>query len=140
MNRAHATTLRLVAGRAGVVLATALMFATLGCGGNPPAQDVATPPADPGAMAAYAGVVEITVDGTGFHPNRIAAKAGEPITLAITRTTDETCGTEIVIASHNIEQKLPLNERVEVTVTPDARGEIAFACAMDMLKGAIVVE
>jgi len=35
---------------------------------------------------------------------------------------------------------LPLNEGVSVMVEATARGEVAFACGMNMLKGAIVVE
>ena len=102
---------------------------------------VATPSPAPGTTTeTAASVVEMTVDGAGFHPDRIAARAGQPITLAITRTTDETCGTEIVIPSQGINTKLPLNQRVEVTLTPAATGDLAFACAMDMLKGTIVVE
>ncbi len=97
-------------------------------------------PASDAMTGTAANVVEVTVDGSGFHPDRIVARAGQPITLAITRTTDETCGTEIVIPTMAIDTKLPLNERVEVTVTPAAAGEVAFACAMNMHKGTIVVE
>lgn len=124
---------------AGLGLVVAL---AAGCGGAEKAPETATTAETP-APAPAAGatnVVEMTVDGSGFHPDRIAAKAGEPITLAITRTTDETCGTEIVIASMGVNTKLPLNERVEVTVTPGEKGEIAFACGMDMMKGTIVAD
>ena len=125
-----------------LVLALVLVVATLaGCGG-PPAEDRAQTPPGPTPMdeTASANVVEVTVDGAGFHPDRISAKAGTPVTLALTRTTDETCGTEIVVPSLGVEKKLPLNERVELTVTPTEKGEIAFACGMDMLKGTIVVD
>jgi membrane fusion protein, copper/silver efflux system len=120
-------------------------FAVAGCGGEKAPSDKATgtPTADappPPAASSEAGVVNVTVDGTGFHPDRIQARAGEPITLAITRTTDETCGTEILMPALGIDRKLPLNEKVEITVTPTAKGEIAFACGMDMLKGTIVVD
>ncbi|MGH7724501.1 MAG: cupredoxin domain-containing protein [Candidatus Eiseniibacteriota bacterium] len=84
--------------------------------------------------------VAMTVDGSGFHPDRIPARVGQPVTLAITRTTNETCGTEIVIPAEQIRKDLPLNQTVEVTITPAASGEIAFACGMDMLKGSIVAE
>ncbi len=124
--------------RAPLALAGLLALVLAGCGGTPPAEHAA--PETAPAPTASAGVVEVTVDGSGFHPDRIPAKAGEPITLALTRTTDETCGTEIVIASMGVNQKLPLGERVEVTVTPGEKGEIAFACGMDMLKGVLVVE
>jgi plastocyanin domain-containing protein len=123
----------------GVLVLAALVAGGLaGCGGPPEGGRAEAPPAAVEQPAA--GVVQVTVDGTGFHPDRIPARAGEPITLALMRTTEETCGTEIVIPALGIERKLPLNERVEVTVTPKEKGEIAFACGMDMLKGTIVVD
>ena len=128
------------------IVALALGLAA-GCTATPPAEQAGTPAEAPAAAPApdapatpVDGVVAMTVDGAGFHPNHIAAKVGQPITLAITRTTDETCGTEIVIPALSIDRKLPLNERVEVTLTPDSTGTISFACGMDMLKGSIVVE
>jgi plastocyanin len=101
-----------------------------------PAASTTDGPAAPDAS----GRVAVTVDGQGFHPDRITTHAGQPITLAVTRTTDETCGTEIVFKSLAIDKKLPLNETVEITFTPAEKGEIAFACGMDMLKGSIVVD
>ena len=127
-----------------LVLTLFVLSATFaGCAKTPPAEQAEAPSAEVEAPAPAAGearVVQVTVDGQGFHPDRIPAKVGEPVTLAITRTTDETCGTEIVMPALNIDRKLPLNEPVEVTVTPQAKGEIAFACGMDMLKGTIVVD
>lgn len=113
-----------------------------GTGCAPAAEKAAEAPAPvaESTPAVVEGVVEMTVDGAGFHPATVAARVGQPITLAITRTTDETCGTEIVMPALGINTKLPLNERVEVTVTPADTTDIAFACAMDMLKGTIVVE
>lgn len=128
---------RVHVGRAPAAFAVGLALVLAGCGGSTPAEKAGAPA---GAGAAHASVVEVTVDGTGFHPDRIHARAGQPITLAVTRTTDKTCGTEVVIPALGIDRKLPLNERVEVTVTPADKGEIAFACGMDMLKGTIVVE
>jgi len=122
------------------LLALAAVAALAGCGGGSTGGDGAqAPPPGPTPMD-DASVVVVTVDGAGFHPDRIPAKAGTPITLALVRTTEETCGTEIVVPSLGLEKKLPLNERVELTVTPTEKGEIAFACGMDMLKGAIVVD
>jgi plastocyanin domain-containing protein len=125
-------------------LSLLLLVAVLGgCAPTPPAEQAETVTGEAPAPAPAAGearVVQVTVDGQGFHPDRIEARAGEPVTLAITRTTDETCGTEIVMPAMSIERKLPLNEQVEITLTPQEKGEIAFACGMDMLKGTIVVD
>ena len=70
----------------------------------------------------------------------ICAQQPGEIRGVVTRTTDETCGTEIVMPAFAVNQKLPLNEPVEVVVTPTEPGTIAFACGMDMLKGSIVVQ
>jgi plastocyanin domain-containing protein len=40
----------------------------------------------------------------------------------------------------NIKRALPLNETVVIEMTPNKTGEIAFACGMGMLHGAVVVQ
>lgn len=93
----------------------------------------------PAAPSAGGQRIEVAVGASSYDPARIEAKAGDPLTLVFTRTTDEGCGTEVVIASHNIKKDLPLNQPVEVTFTPEAAGELRFSCGMDMYDGAIVV-
>jgi plastocyanin domain-containing protein len=120
-----------------------LLAALSGGAQTPPAERAEVRSSEAPAPAPASGearVVLVTVDGAGFHPARIPARVGEPVTLVVTRTTDETCGTEIVVPAMAIDRKLPLNEKVEITLTPKAKGEIAFACGMDMLKGTIVVD
>ncbi len=82
----------------------------------------------------------ITVDGSGFHPSAIKLAAGRPATLVLTRTTDETCAKEIVIPSLDIRRELPLNQPVEIALTPKVKGDVSFACGMDMLSGVLHVE
>ncbi len=89
-----------------------------------------------GAQARY----QITADESGFHPDRVAVPANTRVTLVVTRTTDKTCATEVVIPSLHVNKKLPLNMAVEVTIPPSKKGEIGFACGMDMWKGVIAVE
>jgi plastocyanin domain-containing protein len=84
--------------------------------------------------------VEVTVNGSGYEPAEIQASAGEPLTLVFTRTTDEGCGDELVIASQDIRRDLPLNEAVEVSFTPSEAGNLRFTCGMDMYDGTIVVQ
>ncbi|MBI5535651.1 MAG: cupredoxin domain-containing protein [Deltaproteobacteria bacterium] len=115
-----------------IIVALALASATLPAAGC--SKDSAAP------VAAAQGSVNMIVDETGFVPATIKAKVGEPLTLNITRKTDKTCATEIVIKSAGINQPLPMNQPVKVTVTPKDRGEMRFACAMDMIAGKIVVE
>jgi Cu+-exporting ATPase len=46
----------------------------------------------------------------------------------------------VVFPSLNIKRTLPLNEPVVIEFTPAKTGEIAFACGMNMLRGAVVVQ
>lgn len=83
--------------------------------------------------------IAVTVDGEGYHPARIPAPAGQPITLVFTRTTDQTCGQVLVFPDLSIRRELPLREPVAVTITPP-RGELRFTCGMDMYRGAVVAQ
>lgn len=83
---------------------------------------------------------KIVVNEQGYEPARITLRAGTPARITFLRTTDKTCGTEVVLPSLNINRALPLNEPVVIEFTPATTGEIAFACGMNMLHGAIVVQ
>lgn len=72
-------------------------------------------------------------------PSEIRAKAGQPITLVVTRKTDLTCAKQIVFADLGVQKDLPLNQAVEVTVTP-TKGDIRFACDMDLVAGKLVAQ
>jgi plastocyanin domain-containing protein len=84
--------------------------------------------------------VTMTVTEDGWVPSRIEAKKGEPLTLVITRKTDRTCATEIVIKEQGINQKLPLGKAVTVTFTPSRAGVLKYSCGMDMISGTLVVQ
>ena len=82
--------------------------------------------------------VEVLVQDAGFAPQRVSAPGGKPLTLVFKRVSSSPCGEEVVFPEHDIRKKLPLNEPVEVTVTPEAAQTIQFTCGMNMFKGAIV--
>ncbi len=84
------------------------------------------------------GRVELAVTDEGFEPAKVAVVAGKPVTLVVTRKTDKTCATELVLKDYEIRQELPLNQAVEITFTPREAGEIRYACGMDMIAGTIV--
>src|SRR5262245_53514892 len=86
--------------------------------------------AKPGAPAVKR--VEIAVTSDGFQPAEVKTKAGEPLRLVITRKTDRTCATEIVIKDLGVTKPLPLNEPVTVDITPKKTGQLRYACSMDM--------
>lgn len=82
--------------------------------------------------------VQVKVTGSGYEPGTIRARAGEPLTLVFTRTTDEGCADKVVFPNHGIRRDLPLNQEVEVELTAPDNETIAFTCGMGMLKGSIV--
>lgn len=86
---------------------------------------------------ASSNVVSLQVTEQGFVPADVAVEKGKPLTLTITRKTDRTCATEIVIEDFGINQPLPLDEPVTVTFTPREAGTIRYACAMHMISGTI---
>lgn len=90
------------------------------------------------AEVAANGRVEIEVDATGYHPDTISAPAKSKITLAFKRASKSGCGQELVIAALGIEKQLPLNQIVEIEVEVPERGELGFACGMDMYRGKVV--
>ena len=92
------------------------------------------------ASARKEGQIELLVTEKGFEPSTIRVKKDEPVTLVITRKTDNTCAKEIVIEEEQITRQLPLNEAVTVTFTPKKTGEIKYACGMKMLGGVLRVE
>jgi plastocyanin domain-containing protein len=85
-------------------------------------------------------VITVKVDADGYHPAEARAKAGQPVRLVLTRTTDDGCGQELVIPSLNVKRDLPLNQPVSFDLTMPASGAVKFACGMDMYRGSIVVE
>lgn len=92
------------------------------------------------AKPAAGKTVQVTANEDGFVPNRIYVKKGEPLTLVVTRTTEKTCSTEIVVKEYGINQPLPLNKPVAVTFTPAKTGSIRYACGMDMNTGTLIVQ
>jgi plastocyanin domain-containing protein len=84
--------------------------------------------------------IKITVDGTGYHPAEARAPGGKPVRMVVTRTSEDPCGEEIVVPSAGIKKNLPLNQPVSIDLTMPASGKLAFACGMDMMRGALIAE
>ena len=96
--------------------------------------------ADGARKSAKPREVQVVVTSNGFEPAEIKTKKGEPLRLVITRKTEKTCATEVVIKDLGINMKLPLNEAVAIDLTPKKDGQLRYACGMDMISGVIVVE
>src|SRR4051794_16880041 len=74
--------------------------------------------------------VPVTVDSDGFKPSAVRLKKGAPATLVFTRTTDETCATEVVFPQLNIKKDLPKGQPVSITVPTDKEQTLTFQCGM----------
>lgn len=83
-------------------------------------------------------LVEMTVTESGFTPQNVRVKAGELVTLVITRKVEATCATEIVIDEYGINAKLPLNTPVRVSFTPKKSGMLKYGCAMQKMIGGVI--
>ena len=87
-----------------------------------------------------AQVVQLTVTSEGFVPSQVTVKAGKPVKLVVTRKTEKTCATEIVMKDFGVKQDLPLEKPVTVSVTPKKPGDYRYACGMDMVAGVLRAE
>jgi plastocyanin domain-containing protein len=94
--------------------------------------------AAPGSRDAQ--VVELTVTSKGFEPSVVNVKAGKPVRLVVTRKTERTCATEIVMKDFGVNQPLPFEKPVTVVVSPKGPGAYRFACGMDMIAGVLKVQ
>lgn len=82
----------------------------------------------------------IEILGGTYSPDTIRAEKGKPLTLTFIRRTDETCGTEVIFPDFKIEEPLPLNKPVTITITPKSAGTFRFTCGMDMFDGKVIVQ
>ena len=84
------------------------------------------------------GDIEIVVDG-GYTPDTIEIPAGKTTTIHFLRKDPNPCLEEVIIGEFKIRKLLPLNERVDVQLTPPAQGTFRFTCGMGMYHGTIIV-
>ena len=82
---------------------------------------------------------KVIINEMGYAPESLNLRRGVPARITFLRTTDKTCGTEIVIPAYGINRPLPLYEKVVVSFTPKKSGEFGFTCGMNMMHGKLVV-
>jgi plastocyanin domain-containing protein len=115
-----------------LALAGAVLSAEQGCTQGPGAA-----PLKPGEVRTLA----LSVTEKGYEPSPVTLQQGQPVKLVLTRTTEHTCATEIVLDEYDIHTPLPLNQPVEVTFTPTKTGKLVYGCAMGkMINGVFLVE
>lgn len=90
------------------------------------------------ASAEKQKTIELALTEKGFEPASVMVEKGKPVTLVITRKTEQTCAKEIVIDDPKVRAELPLNKPVKVTFTPKKAGELKYGCAMNKMVGGII--
>jgi plastocyanin domain-containing protein len=86
-------------------------------------------------------VIPLSVTEKGYEPTPITLTKDEPVKLVVTRTTEHTCATELVMKDYGINTPLPLNQPVEIAFTPTKTGTLTYGCAMgQMISGTFMVE
>ncbi len=82
--------------------------------------------------------ITIVVNG-GYSPDRIEVVKGKPVRLLFKREEDNPCTEKVVIGAWNIVRDLPQGETVPVEFTPEKTGQFPFHCAMNMVRGTLIV-
>jgi plastocyanin domain-containing protein len=85
------------------------------------------------------GSVNIVVDG-GYKPERISISQGQTTKLIFERKDPSTCLEEVVLADFKVRKFLPLNEKTEIEINPNKKGEFDFSCGMGMFHGKLIVK
>lgn len=101
-------------------------------------EPAAAAPAREGGEPVHA--TTIIVSERGFEPAQVRVAAGVLTRITFLRTTEKTCGTEVVFPSLGVRRALPLNEPVAIEFTPARGREVAFTCGMQMLHGTVLVQ
>lgn len=85
--------------------------------------------------------ITIVVGDSGFEPNALRLRRGVPTRLVFDRQTESACAAEVKIPDFGIAPiELPLGTSTTIEFTPDKTGRYHFACGMDMLRGALLIE
>ena len=85
--------------------------------------------------------VELSVTELGFEPSPVRVHAGKPITLVVTRQTDKTCATELVVPEAGVKVALPLHVPVTISFSPHRTGVLRYGCGMQMMvHGVLLIE
>lgn len=94
----------------------------------------------PAAEAPAGREIAVMIDGTGYTPDQVTARAGEALTLVFERLDANNCGGEVVFPDTGKKVEIPVGKKVAVNVTAPDDGQLAFTCGMAMYEGAVVVQ
>jgi len=83
--------------------------------------------------------IDIIVDG-GYSPNIIAIPKGKTTKINFIRKDPNSCLEEVVLGDFKIRRYLPLNQKIDIKITPQISGEFVYSCGMNMYHGKIIVK
>lgn len=109
------------------LVVSALLLLGIGCGKTP------------SGGSDIPGAIPITASTKGFEPSSVKVKKGAPATLVFTRTSDDTCATEVVFPELSIKKDLPKGVAVAIAVPTEKEQTLTFQCGMGMYKSSVVV-
>jgi plastocyanin domain-containing protein len=85
-------------------------------------------------------VVSITADEEGFKPSSVTLPKGSAgARLVFTRTSDDTCATDVEFPELGVKKDLPKNTPVTIEIPTDQERKLTFQCGMGMYKSSVVV-
>lgn len=78
-------------------------------------------------------IIEMTVSGLDYMPNRFVVKAGVPVEWRIDAKEAEGCGRILISRSLGLQKFLSASETTVISFTPMQPGEYSFNCGMGMM-------
>jgi sulfite exporter TauE/SafE len=86
-----------------------------------------------------ASTLQLTASNGGYSPQRLYAKAGQPILLNIVTKNTYSCARDFVIPAIGVEKLLPQTGTVPVNIPAQTAGTVMrFSCSMGMYTGEII--
>ena len=96
--------------------------------------------AKPKSIVARNESVKIIVENGVYTPARVEVVVDHTISLKFLRKDPNPCAEQVVFSDFNISETLPLEQEVEIKITPKKTGEFDFTCQMQMFRGTLVVK
>ena len=90
-------------------------------------------------VSASDGTITIVVQDGVYQPALIRLPINQPSTLRFIRKDKTPCAATVLFDDFDVSAELPLNQPVDIVLTPDKPGTFDFNCQMKMYKGQLQV-
>ncbi|MGD9385112.1 MAG: cupredoxin domain-containing protein [Thioalkalispiraceae bacterium] len=94
----------------------------------------------PKAARSQSDVVDILVDNGVYSPANIEVEQGQNLRLRFLRKDASPCAEKVIFDDLGISADLPIDEKLELAVPTDNKGEYPFTCQMQMYRGKVIVK